>query len=147
MRSSSILTRGVFIAGLSLFLAAGVSNALAHQKDAHEHSDMKMNMKGDDSRKEVTMVGEVLDLYCYMQHPADGQGMDHAKCAQNCIRKGLPIGFLSDGKVYLIIGQGHESAKDLVVDYAGTQSKLTGTLIDHDGVKAIELSKIEKVNG
>lgn len=146
MKRLSTLSRGVLIAGLFVFVAMGASSALADEK-AHEHHDMNMNMKGDDSRKEVTMVGEVLDLYCYMQHPADGQGMEHANCAKNCIRKGLPIGFLSDGKVYLIIGKGHESAKDLVVDYAGTQSKLTGTLIDHDGVKAIELSKIEKVNG
>jgi hypothetical protein len=94
---------------------------------------------------EVTLTGEVIDMYCYMSHPATGRGPDHASCAQTCMRKGLPIGFLSGGQVYVLIGKDHESVKDLVVDLAGVQSKLTGKLMDHDGVKAIELIKIEKV--
>jgi hypothetical protein len=132
------MAKGLLVAGLSLFLAMGASKALA-QHEGHEMH--KMQGESED----VTLVGEVLDLYCYMKHPANGQGAEHRKCAQNCIRKGLPIGFLSDGEVYLIIGKDHESAKDLVVDYAGMQSRLTGTLIQHDGVKSIEIEKIENV--
>jgi hypothetical protein len=139
MRKSSIITQGILTLGLSVFLAFGALNALADEKEHKQHT-----MHGE-SDKEVTLVGEVLDLYCYMKHPANGQGPEHAKCAMNCIRKGLPIGFLSDGEVYLIIGKEHESAKDLVVDFAGMQASLTGTLIEHDGVKAIEIEKIEKV--
>jgi hypothetical protein len=139
MESSSSITRGVLVLGLSVFLGFGALDVLADQ-EAHEHHKMY-----GESNQEVTLVGEVLDLYCYMKHPADGQGSEHAKCAKTCIRKGLPIGFLVDGEVYLIIGKEHESAKDLVVDFAGTQSRLTGTLIEHDGVKAIEIAKIEKV--
>ena len=143
MRNS--IVKGMFVAGLSIFLAMGVSTAFAQHEGHDTHKDMNMDMhKMEGMSKQVTMVGEVLDMYCYMKHPADGQGAGHMKCAQNCIRKGLPIGFLSDGKVYLIIGKEHESAKDMVVDYAGMQSQLTGTLIDHDGVMAIEIEKIEK---
>jgi hypothetical protein len=81
-----------------------------------------------------------------MKHPADGQGAGHTKCAQACIRKGLPIGFLSDGKVYVILGgKDHASAADLVVEYAGARSRLTGMLIEHDGVKSIEVVSIAPV--
>ena len=139
MRNSSIITKGILAVGLSVFLAMGASKAFADQ-EGHEHH--KMHGKSD---MEVTLVGEVVDLYCYMKHPANGQGVEHGKCAKTCIRKGLPIGFLVDGEVYLIIGKEHESAKDLVVDFAGTQSRLTGTLIEHDGMKSIEIAKIEKV--
>lgn len=132
------MAKGMLVAGLSIFLAIGASKTFA-QHDGHEMH----KMQGDS--KEITLVGEVLDLFCYMKHPAQGQGAEHAKCAQACIRKGLPIGFLADGEVYLIIGKEHESAEDLVVDFAGMQASLTGTLIEHDGVKAIEIEKIEKV--
>jgi hypothetical protein len=139
MRTFPVVTTGVLAVVLSVFLGFGALNALADQQG--EHKDH--NMGGEPMK--VTLVGEVLDLYCYMNHPAEGQGADHAKCAKNCIRKGLPIGFLADGKVYLIIGKEHESAADLVVDFAGGQARLTGILIEHDGVKAIEIATIEKV--
>lgn len=130
------------IAYTTALLVLSISVAFFSVSAAQEHQhDMKM--KADESGKQVTLVGEVLDLYCYMMHPASGQGPDHAKCAQTCISKGLPIGFLSDGKVYLILGKDHESAKDLVVGFAGKQARLTGTLVEHDGVNAIEISKIE----
>lgn len=131
------MTKGLLVVGLSIALAMGASQVFAQEAGHETH---KMEGKS----KQVTLVGEVLDMYCYMMHPAKGQGSEHAKCAQTCIRKGLPIGFLSDGEVYLIIGKDHESAKDAVVDFAGMQARLTGTLIEHDGVKAIEFEKIEK---
>ncbi len=130
----------MLVVGLSIFVSMGASAAFAQQHKGHEHHKME-----SESNEDITLVGEVLDLYCYMKHPANGQGPDHAKCAKNCIRKGLPLGFLADGEVYLIIGKEHESAMDLVVDFAGMQARLTGTLINHDGVKAIEIEKIEKV--
>jgi len=138
------MTRIVYTTAL-LMLSISVAFFSVSAAQEHQH-DMKM--KADESGKQVTLVGEVIDLYCYMAHPASGQGPEHAQCAQTCIRKGLPIGFLSSGKVYLITGKDkdHESAKDLVVDFAGKQSRLTGTLIEHDGVSAIEISKIEAVS-
>ncbi len=141
MKKPSNITRSTLVLAISVFLGFGALNAFA-QHEGHKQQAMQ-----GESNQEVTLVGEVIDLYCYMKHPADGQGPDHAKCAQTCIRKGLPIGFLADGEVYLIIGiigKEHESAKDLVVDFAGMQSRLSGTLIEHDGVKAIEIAKIEK---
>jgi hypothetical protein len=137
-------SKGILVLGLSIFIGIGALTAVATaQHDDHkDHSGMKMG----DADGQITIQGEVLDLYCFMKHPDNGQGAGHAKCAQTCIRKGLPIGFLSDGEVYLIIGKEHESAKDIVVDFAGSQSVLTGTLVTHHGVKAIEVVSIEKVD-
>ena len=140
MKKFPSIMKGILVPGIAVFLGFGALNAYAQHEEQQQQNIQSQS-------KEVTLVGEVLDLYCYMKHPADGQGLEHAKCAQNCIRKGLPIGFLSDGEVYLIIGKDHESAKDLVVDFAGKQARLTGTLIVHDGIKAIEIEKIEKVAG
>lgn len=109
-----------------------------HAADGHEHGK-------DEKAKKVDLKGEVLDLYCFMKHPADGQGAEHAKCAMNCIKKGLPIGFLSGGEVYMIVGKDHEPVADTVAEWAGKQSRLKGTMFVHHGVKAIELESIEKI--
>ena len=103
-----------------------------------EHDQHKMS-----GEKQITLTGEVLDMYCFMKHPKDGQGEGHAKCAKSCIERGLPIGFLSDGTVYLITGKNHESAAGLVAEFAGKRAVGTGTLVDHHGVKAIEIASIE----
>jgi len=111
-------------------------------------------LAGDEAKKEaakpVTMTGEVLDMYCYMDHHA--MGMDHAKCAMACAKKGLPLGFLStDGTLYLITGKDHEPANAMLAEYCGKQSTITGVVQENNGMKAIELvsiadAKAEKSN-
>jgi hypothetical protein len=123
-----------------VFTAAFVALFIGVAAAQHEHGH---EAKAPET---VTLVGEVLDMYCFMKHPENGQGPEHAKCAMSCIKKGLPIGFLSDGKVYLIVGKEHESAADMTVEFAGVQSKLTGVFVEHHGVKAIEIQKIEGVD-
>ena len=143
MRKPSILNKRIFAAFLSILFATGlvVSTAVA-QHDGRTGHDSQGKVTGD-----VTMKGEILDMYCFMKHPENGQGPGHAKCAANCIRKGLPVGFLGEnGTVYLIVGKEHESANEMVVEYAGKQAMLTGTIVEHHGMKAIELKSIEKVN-
>jgi hypothetical protein len=99
--------------------------------------------KKAEAPKPVTMTGEVLDLYCYMDHTASGP--DHAKCASACVKKGLPVGFLSsDGVMYLIIGKEHEPINAMVADYCGKKSTITGTVKENGGVKAIELASISE---
>lgn len=139
---------------MKILLVAVVAGALAfsvsfaQQGKAEGKKEMK-EMKGEmhkdmnGATKEVTLKGEVLDLYCFMNHPDDGQGPGHAKCAAACIKKGLPIGFLSGGEVYLITGKDHEPVASLVADYAGKQSTVKGVVTMHHGVKALELKSIE----
>jgi len=91
--------------------------------------------------KTTTLTGEVVDLSCYMGHGA--MGADHAKCAMSCITKGQPVGFLTtDGQLFVILGQNHETANKQVVDFAGKKSTITGTVKEDKGLKAIELASI-----
>jgi hypothetical protein len=93
--------------------------------------------------KDVTLTGEVVDLHCYMMDPKKAMGPEHA----DCIRKGFPAGFVSSGQFYLIIGKGMDPAKEMLADMAGAKCELTGKLYEHNGVKAVELEKIAKVDG
>jgi hypothetical protein len=139
MYGQMIRKTGMVVSLLSMVLMTGalVSPATAQHAQHGDHGSQ------GDKTGEVTLRGEILDMYCFMKHPENGQGPDHAKCAANCIQKGLPVGFLSeDGTVYLIIGKDHDSVNEMVVEYAGKQAMLTGTVVEHHGVKAIELESI-----
>ena len=105
-------------------------------EEGHGHGD-----HGVAAGKEVELEGEVVDLQCYFTHPKTSVGKDHAKCAKECIAKGLPVGFLAGGKLHLLLGPEHESANKLVADAAGKTIALTGTLLEQGGMSAIQLAK------
>ena len=53
--------------------------------------------------KQMTITGEVVDLWCYLDHKAMGAG--HKACAVACAKAGNPIGILdAKGNVYLAFG-------------------------------------------
>jgi len=91
--------------------------------------------------KPIKLTGEIIDLTCFMQHPDNATGVEHAKCAKACVSKGLPVGFRAeDGTVYLVIGMEHEPIAAMVAAAVGRKSTITGTIIEHGGVKAIAIS-------
>jgi hypothetical protein len=83
------------------------------------------------------LTGEVMDLACYLQHPESGQGPDHAACAAQCINKGLPAGLKVGTKLYLLVGKGHDSITDKLAPLAGKQAKITGQVLETEGLPAI----------
>ncbi len=96
----------------------------------------------------TSLTGEVVDLYCYMQHPESATGEGHASCAKGCVAKGLPVGFLTaDGTMYVIIGKDHMAAGPVVGEWVGKQSTITGHVSEQKGIKAIELVSIGAVKG
>jgi len=115
-----------------VLMMIGVS-AFAHE--GHEH--------GKAAGKTVTLTGEVIDMTCFLQHPASATGAEHAKCAKSCIKQGNPVGFLADnGTVYVLIGDDHFPVALRVVEYAGAKSTVTGVVVEHHGVKGFELASI-----
>lgn len=96
--------------------------------------------------KPATLSGEIVDLNCYMARPASATGTEHAKCANDCLAKGLPAGFLTpDGTLYVIVGSNQAPANPKVKDFVGKQSTVTGRIMQHNGVKAIDLASISEV--
>jgi len=55
--------------------------------------------------QEVTVTGEVVDLWCYMRNDDHGQG--HKNCSTKCASMGNPIGFLDEAKdeLYILAGK------------------------------------------
>jgi hypothetical protein len=59
----------------------------------------------------VSVVGEVIDLSCYLQ--VGKRGDKHRDCAQKCARAGQPIGLLqADGRIFMLIDEEHDPRRD-----------------------------------
>ena len=92
--------------------------------------------------REVVVKGEVLDLTCYVAYNLSGP--EHASCASDCIRDGLPVGIKAeDGKVYLLTGFGaHVNAE--LADYAAKIVTVKGKETARDGFAQIQVEEIRK---
>jgi len=94
--------------------------------------------------QEILVTGEVLDMTCYIAYNLSGP--DHAKCARDCIRSGLPAGIKAqDGKVYLLTGAVGHSINAEVADYAGKTVTIKGTQTLRDGFAQLQVKEIRRL--
>jgi hypothetical protein len=94
--------------------------------------------------QEIVVTGEVLDMTCYIANNLSGA--DHAKCARDCIRSGLPAGLKAqDGKVYLLTGGPGHSINAEVADYAARIVTIKGTQTVRDGFAQLQVKEIRKL--
>ncbi|MDA0836778.1 MAG: hypothetical protein O3B01_16395 [Planctomycetota bacterium] len=92
---------------------------------------------------EAVFDGEIVDLQCYMTNPKESTGEKHAKCAASCIQRGKPAGFLSKGKLYLLLAEGKGSIARMAAEHAGKDVEIHGKVIDLGGMKAIQVEAIK----
>ena len=94
--------------------------------------------------REILVTGEVLDMTCYIA--SNLSGPDHAKCARDCIRSGLPAGIKSqDGKVYLLTGGPGHSINAELADYAAKIVTIKGRPSVRDGFAQLQVEEIRKL--
>jgi hypothetical protein len=112
---------------------------------AHEHEGAKASGSGDKEKlsaegtKEIT--GEVVDMMCYVDHNATGD--KHAQCAATCVKGGGPVGLVSNGKAYLVVGE-HKPMNDQLAEYCGKTVTLKGKLAERGGIAMLENAEIVK---
>ncbi len=114
------------------FIAALASAPLAIAQE-HEH--------GSDAAASKEVTGEVVDMMCYVDHNAMGD--KHAGCAAKCIKGNGPVGIVSDGKAYLIVGD-HKPINDQLAEYAGKTITVKGKTAERGGIAMIENAEIVK---
>jgi hypothetical protein len=92
--------------------------------------------------QEIVVKGEVLDMTCYIAHNLSGP--QHAECAKNCIRKGLPVGIKGeDGKTYILVGKTQPVNGELA-DYAAKTVTIRGKETMRDGFALLQVEEIRK---
>ena len=91
----------------------------------------------------VTIKGEVVDLWCYLE--GGDHGAEHKKCAVTCAKAGNPIALLSEkGDLYVLMGiKDHDPAKDTLIEKMAENVTVEGTLVKKGGVQAIYVTAIK----
>ncbi len=90
-----------------------------------------------DAQEEVKVVGEVLDMTCYLHKGSTGRR--HKACAEMCAEKGLPIGILTEsGEAFLLI-EDHDNPEPYAAarKLAGHKAAISGKKFARGGSTGI----------
>src|SRR6516162_4298353 len=121
------------VAVTAAFIAALAVSPLAIAQE-HEH--------GTEAGASKEVTGEVVDMMCYVDHNAVGEKHGQS-CGAKCIRSGGPVGIVSEGKAYLVIGE-HKPINDQLADLCGKNVTLKGKLAERGGIAMIENAEVMK---
>jgi hypothetical protein len=121
-----VVVTAIFIAGLAF-------SPLAIAQE-HEH--------GSDAAASKEMTGEVVDMMCYVDHNAVGEKHGQS-CGAKCVKSGGPVGIVSNGKAYLVVGE-HKPINDQLAEYCGKTVTLKGKMAERGGIAMIENAEIVK---
>ena len=92
---------------------------------------------------ETTFVGRVVGLACYLGHGTVGDS--HRECALTCAKTGIPMAILdqSTQTLYLPLAKDHhEAANTELMPFVEKEVRVTGTVVEKDGMKAIILESL-----
>ena len=123
---------------LSALLLFGSGAVRAHEG---EHTATPKTAAAQPAKaKQVTVTGEIVDTGCYLGHAERGE--KHKQCAQLCIQKGMPMGLLTEaGDLYLLTPPHQNTdAYKQVKDWAAQTVEVTGTVMERNGLKSIEVA-------
>ena len=91
----------------------------------------------------VTIKGEAVDLWCYME--GGDRGPAKKECATACAKAGNPIGIVdANGVVFLASGlQDHQPARDILIAKMNEPVEVTGTLVKKGGAQMIFVKSVK----
>ncbi len=91
----------------------------------------------------VTVKGEVVDLWCYLE--GGDRGASHKECSTACAKAGNPIGILdAKGNLYVTAGiQEHQPGREVLIDKMNQDVTVTGTLVKKRGVQMIYVKSVK----
>ena len=115
------------------FIAALATAPLAIAQE-HEH--------GAEAGASKEVTGEVVDMMCFVDHNAVGEKHGQS-CGAKCIRSGGPVGIVSEGKAYLVVGE-HKPINDQLADLCGKNVTVKGKLAERGGIAMIENAEVVK---
>ena len=98
---------------------------------------------GQPKGPKVTVKGEVVDLWCYLE--GGDHGDKHKECATTCAKAGNPMGIVdAKGNVYVLMGiQDHQPGRDVLLDRMAQTVTVTGTLVRKGGSQVLYISSVK----
>lgn len=95
------------------------------------------------AQDDLTVKGEIVDLSCYLAHNLKGRS--HKTCAEQCAKRGLPIGVVDEnGDAYLLM-EDHNNAEpyDQAKGLAGTQAEVKGKKFSKGGINGLLVGEVK----
>jgi len=140
----------VNLASLNMLIASAFFIILISKgfgQETESSQQQKDEPKTAQEPKVISVTGEVVDLWCYLDRGAKGEA--HRDCAMTCAKAGNPIGILDDkGKVYLLLGaEMHSSGESMLVEHMAHQVTVKGAEKASGGIDAIYVSSVTPVSG
>lgn len=91
----------------------------------------------------ITVKGEVVDLWCYLE--GGDHGAEHKMCGTACAKAGNPIGLVTEkGEVYVMMGiKDHQPGKDVLIEKMSETVTVEGTLVKKGGTQVIYVSTLK----
>ena len=91
----------------------------------------------------VTIVGEVVDVSCYLQ--LGKRGEKHIPCGTDCLKNGAPIGIVDAKNVlYIVMAEEHDprrygniALKEAMLPFLAKTVQVTGMVTEREGVRTI----------
>src|SRR5699024_1386084 len=117
-----------------------------NQKEASNNAETTASAETASNVKTAkqTITGKTLDISCYMDNVAKGQGPQ--KCAYGCIlTKRLPAGILGqDGQVYILL-EDHDNtaAYETALHHAADNVSITGNVVVKNGINSLIVEKVD----
>ncbi len=93
--------------------------------------------------KPSTVVGEVVDVSCYLQ--LGKRGEKHIPCGSDCVKNGAPIGVVDEkNDLYVVMAEEHDprrygniALKEAMLPFMAKTVQVTGMLTDRNGQKTL----------
>ena len=98
---------------------------------------------GQPKGKNVTVKGEVVDLWCYLE--GGDHGAKHKDCAVACAKAGKPIGIVdAKGNVYVAMGiKDHQPGREVLINKMAENVTVIGTLVKKGGTQVIYVTSVK----
>jgi len=92
-----------------------------------------------------TLTGEVVDMACYVVHPATSRGNSHRECADTCLKKGMPMGLVTADKQLYLLLEDHENPKAYgqIKEKAAETISVEGTKVNEGGVQGFVVETLK----
>ena len=81
--------------------------------------------------------------YDVLRRSQRGRREARAILRAKCVKSGGPVGIVSDGKAYLVVGE-HKPMNDQLAEYCGKTITLKGKMAERGGIAMIENAEIVK---
>ena len=92
--------------------------------------------------KVATIVGEVIDPVCFLDH--GDRGASHLECAKECAKNGVGLAILEEhtDQIYLSLPTDHTAPNAKLFPLISRRVKVTGEVLRGGGIQGISIHKV-----